>query len=147
MSISTSLALIRTDKTGNYPSGSAAKAEQPQEWRTFEATEMPETWRTFTATAYIALCDTGCTGVTATGIDVRQHITVNGRRVIAVDPDVIALGTPLTIRLADGSEIAGIAADTGGAIKGARIDVLMADLKSARKFGRQAVEVRIDHYE
>jgi 3D (Asp-Asp-Asp) domain-containing protein len=74
---------------------------------------------------------------------VRQHITVDGRRVVAVDPREIALGTALTIRLADGTEIDAIAADTGGDIKGARIDVLMANLHDAEQFGRQAVEVKI----
>lgn len=74
----------------------------------------------------------------------RQHITVDGRRVIAVDPRVIPLGTLLTIRLADGTEIEGIAADTGGAIKGRRIDVLMARESDAWDFGRQAVEVRVE---
>lgn len=97
----------------------------------------------FTATAYVALCDTGCTGITASGLDVRQHIEVDGRRVVAVDEAVIPLGTAVTIRLADGSEIEGIALDTGGAIKGAKIDILMARESDAWEFGRQAVEVRI----
>lgn len=74
----------------------------------------------------------------------RQHITVDGRRVVATDPDVIAMGTALTIRLADGTEIDAIALDTGGAIKGHKVDVLMANLHDAKQFGRQAVEVRID---
>ncbi|WP_244908304.1 3D domain-containing protein [Paenibacillus campinasensis] len=106
--------------------------------------ETTQEWRTFEATAYIALCDTGCTGITATGLDVRQHITVDGRRVVATDPDVIAMGTTLTIRLADGTEIDAIALDTGGAIKGRKVDVLMANLHDAKQFGRQTVEVRID---
>jgi len=54
---------VKTSETGNHSSVATA-----QEWRPFEAT------------AYVALCDTGCTGVTATGLDVRQHITVDGRR-------------------------------------------------------------------
>lgn len=74
----------------------------------------------------------------------RQHITVDGRRVVATDPDVIAMGTALTIRLADGTEIDAIALDIGGAIKGARIDVLMANIHDAKQFGRQTVEVKIN---
>lgn len=104
--------------------------------------EPAETWRTFTATAYVADC-AGCSGITKTGIDVRDTITYEGRRVIAVDPAVVPLGTALDIRLADGSIIEGIALDTGGAIDGAEIDVLMADVESALEFGRQAVEVRV----
>jgi 3D (Asp-Asp-Asp) domain-containing protein len=64
---------------------------------------------------------------------------------VATDPEVIALGTAFTIRLVDGTEIEAIAADTGGAIKGRKIDVLMANLPDAEQFGRQAVEVRIDN--
>lgn len=101
-------------------------------------------WRTFTATAYTAFCDTGCIGVTATGIDVSHTVKYKGRRIVAVDPAVIPLGTALTIRLSDGSEIEAIAEDTGGAIKGRKIDVLMANEADAWDFGRQTVEVRID---
>lgn len=105
--------------------------------------EEPEEWREFEATAYIALCDSGCTGITKSGLDVRNTIEHEGRRVIAVDKRVIPLGTALVIRLADGTEIEGVAEDTGGNIKGARIDVLMADYDDAMEFGRQTVEVRI----
>ncbi|WP_054955020.1 3D domain-containing protein [Paenibacillus dakarensis] len=124
----------RTDNTGNYPFQSAYQRNKAEE----------SEWRTFEATAYIALCDTGCTGITATGLDVRQHIEVDGRRVCAVDPAVIPLSTALTIRLADGSEIAAIALDTGGAIKGRKVDVLMARESDAWDFGRQAVSIKID---
>ncbi|QOT13709.1 3D domain-containing protein (plasmid) [Paenibacillus sp. JNUCC32] len=63
---------------------------------------------------------------------------------MAVDPREIALGTVFTIRLADGTEIDAIALDVGGDIKGARIDVLMANLHDAKQFGRQAVSIKIE---
>jgi 3D (Asp-Asp-Asp) domain-containing protein len=111
-------------------------------WQTFEATEEQETWRTFTATAYVADCD-GCSGLTFTEIDVRHtQVDANGRRIVAVDPKVIALGTALEVRI--GSEtFEAVAEDIGGSIKGARIDVLMETEKEALTFGRQDVEVRI----
>ncbi|ETT64922.1 hypothetical protein BSK66_07880 [Paenibacillus odorifer] len=56
---------------------------------------------------------------------------------------MIALGTAVEVRTADGSIIEAIALDTGGAIKGRKIDVLMADLDDAWDFGRQAVQIRI----
>lgn len=118
---------LKTSETGNHSSVATA-----QEWRTFEAT------------AYVAFCDTGCIGVTYTGIDVSHTIMHEGRRIIAVDPSIIPLGTALTIRLADGTEIDAIAADTGGRIKGRKVDVLMANLHDAKQFGRQPVEVRIN---
>ena len=58
-----------------------------------------------------------------------------------------ALNSGLRKILADGYEFAAIALDTGGAIKGAKIDVLVADLDAAWNFGRQAVEIRIDNEE
>ena len=66
---------------------------------------------------------------------------------VAVDPDVIPIGTRFTVRLASGYEFAAIALDTGGAIKGAKLDVLVAYLDGAKKFGRQAVMVRINNGE
>ena len=107
-------------------------------------TKEADDWQTFEATAYTAFCDTGCTGVTATGLDVSNTIeTDGGQRVIAVDPNVIKLGTTVEIRLADGSSITAKAVDTGGAIKGNRIDLLVSDEGTANKFGRQSVKVRI----
>ena len=56
---------------------------------------------------------------------------------------MIALGSTVEVRLADGSTFEAIALDTGGAIKGRKIDVLMADIDDAWDFGRQAVSLRI----
>ena len=65
------------------------------------------------------------TGSTATGLPV-------GPGIVAVDPTVIPLGTRMTIPgYGDG-----VAADTGGAIKGNRIDVWIADCKEAAAFNR-----------
>lgn len=102
-------------------------------------------WTTYEATAYIALCSEGCTGFTYTELDVRNTVTHEGRRVVAVDKRVIPLHTPLTIRLADGTEIAAIAEDVGHAIKGRKLDVLVASEKEARQFGRQKVRVKIEN--
>jgi 3D (Asp-Asp-Asp) domain-containing protein len=100
-------------------------------------------WQTFEATAYVALCDTGCIGITKTGIDVRNSVRHEGKRIIAVDPSVIPLGSSVEIRLVDGTIIEATAQDTGGAIRGNRIDLLVSTEDSAWQFGRQAVEVRI----
>jgi 3D (Asp-Asp-Asp) domain-containing protein len=100
-------------------------------------------WITFEATAYVALCDTGCSGITKTGIDVRNTITHEGKRVIAVDPSVIPLGSSVDIRLADGTTFEATAQDTGGAIRGNRLDLLVSTEDDAWQFGRQTVEVRI----
>ncbi|MCA1184630.1 3D domain-containing protein, partial [Bacillus licheniformis] len=100
-------------------------------------------WRTFTATAYTAFCSEGCTGITKTGVDVSHSIYYEGARVIAVDPSVIALGSTVEVRLADGSSFRAKAIDVGGAIKGARLDLLVANEADAVQFGRQSVELRV----
>lgn len=122
--------IVTTQKPA-APTAGKSEVKAEQEWQTFEAT------------AYIAMCDTGCTGITATGVDVRNTTKYKGRTVIAVDPKVIPLGTKLVVKLADGTEIAGIAADTGGAIKGRRIDLLMESREAALRFGRQDVLIAV----
>jgi 3D (Asp-Asp-Asp) domain-containing protein len=100
-------------------------------------------WKTFEATAYVAFCDTGCIGITKTGINVRNTTTHEGKRIIAVDPSVIPLDTSVDIRLADGTTFEATAQDTGGAIRGNRLDLLVSTEDRAWQFGRQTVEVRI----
>jgi 3D (Asp-Asp-Asp) domain-containing protein len=100
-------------------------------------------WQTFEATAYVALCDTGCIGITKTGIDVRNNVNHQGKRIIAVDPSVIPLDTTVDIRLADGTTFEATAQDTGSAIRGHRLDLLVSTEDTAWQFGRQTVEVRI----
>lgn len=59
--------------------------------------------------------------------------------VVAVDPEVIPLGTQMYV---EGYGPA-IAADTGGDIKGNRIDLYMATEDECWEFGRQMVRVKI----
>lgn len=104
-------------------------------------------WRSFTATAYTANCAEGCSGITKTGLDVRNHTQYEGKRIIATDPSVIPLGTTVELRFADGTLERAIAMDTGGAINGNIIDYLASDNDSAIQFGRQDVKIRIiDRY-
>jgi 3D (Asp-Asp-Asp) domain-containing protein len=81
------------------------------------------------ATAYTADCY-GCSGITASG----QRA---GHGIVAVDPRVIPMGTRLFI---PGYGVA-IAGDTGGAIRGNRIDLGFNSLSDALRFGRRAVTV------
>lgn len=85
------------------------------------------------ATAYTAGC-AGCSGYTATG----YHA---GHGIVAVDPNVIPLGTRLYI---PGYGFA-IAGDTGGAIRGNRIDLGFDSLSDAIQFGRRPVKVYTLH--
>ena len=63
--------------------------------------------------------------------------------VIAVDPKVIPLGTKLYIEFPDGKGMYGTAEDTGGAIKGNRIDIAMWTVPEAMDFGMQKVKIHI----
>ncbi|WP_010632383.1 peptidoglycan-binding protein [Sporolactobacillus vineae] len=87
------------------------------------------------STAYTANCS-GCSGTTATGINLLQHPNA---RVVAVDPSVIPLGTKLYVE-GYGQAVAG---DTGGAIKGLKIDVFLNNNQQALQWGRRTVKVRV----
>lgn len=82
------------------------------------------------SSAYTPGYDAGIT--TATGVRA-------GFGIIAVDPSVIPLGTKLYVP----GYGYGVAADTGGAIKGSRIDVCFDTLAQARAWGRRTVTVVI----
>lgn len=90
------------------------------------------------ASAYVALCREGCTGITATGINVRNRTKVNGYGIVAVDPNIIPLGSIVKL---NGRYYT--AQDTGGAIKGYKIDVLVASEEEAYAFGRKKVEIEV----
>jgi 3D (Asp-Asp-Asp) domain-containing protein/sulfur carrier protein ThiS len=81
------------------------------------------------ATAYTAGCG-GCSGVTASGRPA-------GHGVVAVDPSVIPLGTRMYIP-GYGHAVAG---DTGGAIRGHRIDLGFNSNAEANQFGRRPITV------
>ncbi len=63
--------------------------------------------------------------------------------IIAVDPRIIPLGSKVYIEFADGSGAYATAEDTGGAIKGNRIDIAMETVKKAYGFGIQKVKVYV----
>ncbi|API91909.1 MULTISPECIES: LysM peptidoglycan-binding domain-containing protein [unclassified Virgibacillus] len=88
-----------------------------------------------TATAYTASCN-GCSGVTATGVDLNKDPNA---KVIAVDPSVIPLGSKVYV---EGYGYA-TAADTGGAIKGNKIDVHVPSKGEATNWGVRTVNVTI----
>ncbi|HWL25006.1 MAG TPA: ubiquitin-like domain-containing protein [Ureibacillus sp.] len=88
-----------------------------------------------TATAYTPNCG-GCSGNSATGIDLTSNPEL---KLIAVDPNVIPLGTKVWV---EGYGYA-IAGDTGGSIKGNKIDVLMHTKADAYKWGRKKVLIKI----
>jgi 3D (Asp-Asp-Asp) domain-containing protein len=63
--------------------------------------------------------------------------------VIAVDPSVIPLGSKVYVEYPDGHGEYAVAEDTGGAIKGNRIDVVKSTEHEASNFGIQNVKVHV----
>lgn len=92
-------------------------------------------------TAYTAYCAEGCIGITATGIDVSNTSWYNGYKVIATDPNFMAMGETGTIIFNNGSSIPVIAMDTGGAINGNKVDLLVDSHEEAIQFGRQSAKL------
>ncbi|MBS4189882.1 LysM peptidoglycan-binding domain-containing protein [Bacillus sp. FJAT-49705] len=90
---------------------------------------------TMEATAYTASCE-GCSGITATGINLKANPNA---KVISVDPTIIPLGSKVYVE-GYGEAIAG---DTGGAIKGNRIDVFIPSQQDAINFGVKQLKVTI----
>jgi len=90
---------------------------------------------TVSATAYTANCR-NCSGITALGLNLKKNPKL---KVISVDPKLIKLGTKVYV---EGYGYA-IAGDTGGAIKGKKIDIFVPSYKKAIQWGRRTVKVQI----
>lgn len=96
------------------------------------------------ATAYTSECD-GCTGITATGYDVRNTVYKDGYRVVATDESVIPIDSLLYIESINDSfePFVAISSDVGGAIKGNRIDILVENESKAYDFGVRDIKVTV----
>ncbi|MGO1453649.1 MAG: 3D domain-containing protein [Alkalibacterium gilvum] len=97
------------------------------------SSEQAGRWISVEATAY-SRNQASLSNFTYMGIDLREN-----SRVIAVDPNVIPLGSKVFIP-GYGEFVAG---DTGGAINGTRIDIHMEDLDAAWSFGRRQMDIQI----
>ncbi len=102
-----------------------------------ETTPEPESEKVslgeYRITAYCA-CEVCCPG-TSDGITYTGTIATEGRT-IAVDPDVIPLGSIVEI---NGAEY--VAEDIGGAIKGERIDLYFNSHQGALEWGVQYLDI------
>jgi 3D (Asp-Asp-Asp) domain-containing protein len=74
-------------------------------------------------------CHTG-KGVTASG-------RPSSREIVSVDPQVVPLGTRLVIERVGPR----VAADTGGAIRGRRLDIWEPSAAACKRFGRRQLRV------
>ena len=113
-------------KSNEIQATAAVAAESPV------ASTAPSTPATAGRTLTVSSTGYSLPGRTATGIPV-------GWGVIAVDPSVIPLGTRLTVP----GYGEGVAADTGGAVRGATIDLWFPSLGQARAWGRRTVTITL----
>jgi uncharacterized protein YabE (DUF348 family) len=101
---------------------------------------------TVTATAYTPW-DAGCGGISVINSRISRYKIPEGWGIVAVDPSVIPLGTKVYV---PGYGYA-VAADTGGAIKGNKIDVCYwaggesVAHSAAMTWGRRTVSITILH--
>lgn len=132
--------------SNTVPKDNAPEATAPSTSNTASKENAPETTAPSTnntaskeiiveASAYTASCE-GCSGITATGIDLKANPNA---KVISVDPTIIPLGSKVYVE-GYGEAIAG---DTGGAIKGKRIDVFFPSQQDAINFGVKQLKVTI----
>jgi len=123
-----------TEATAPSSSNTAAKGNTPEATASSTSNTAAKEI-TVEASAYTASCE-GCTGITATGINLKTNPNA---KVISVDPAVIPLGSKVYVE-GYGEAIAG---DTGGAIKGNRIDVFFPSQQDAINFGVKKLKVTI----
>ncbi|WP_232219593.1 3D domain-containing protein [Carnobacterium pleistocenium] len=123
------------DEVKNIEQEVTVKAETVEATKSVESTEVASKGKSFvvSATGY-STKQAGLSTYTATGINL-----ISNPMVIAVDPRVIPLGSTVEIP-GYGTFIAG---DTGGAIKGNRIDIHFSTVQQAINFGRKTMTINI----
>ncbi|HWR44485.1 peptidoglycan-binding protein [Sporomusa sp.] len=107
--------------------------KSPQQYKLKYDPAVPENWRPIQleSTAYTRY-DEGCTDFTYRGNYVRRGL-------VAVDPDIIPLGTKLYVP----DYGYAVADDVGGAIQGHKIDLAMETLDEAFAYGRRHITAYI----
>ncbi|PLT32946.1 3D domain-containing protein [Bacillus sp. V5-8f] len=119
-------------------SGTAAKTASPVKTtavKTAAASSASYKTMTVKATAYTASCK-GCSGITATGINLKKNPNA---KVISVDPKVIPLGSKVYV---PGYGMA-VAGDTGGAMRGKKIDLFIPSKSKAQLWGNRTVTIKV----
>ena len=102
-----------------------------------ELKDLSSGYEIYTVTAY-SLNDPaqGTGSICAMGLDLEAY---DNLPVVAVDPEVIPLGSIVEIEGLGGF----VAADIGGLVTGKHIDVLMGSKEEAQSFGIQKLKVRV----
>ena len=94
---------------------------------------------------YYSAYDGAQIGITAGGTNMANgniH-TKDGYRIVAVDPKVIPMGTIMRVTTGKGETFLGKADDTGGVIKGNKIDIAVSSPAEAMRLGRTDAVIEI----
>lgn len=86
-------------------------------------------------------CGTSADGITASG----YTVWTNGFKSVAADPRVLPLGSLVSVPGYDAGEVVPVL-DTGGAIKGKRLDVLFPSHEVAKNWGSRNLKVTVWEY-
>jgi len=121
-------ASLQSDSPGTQRKAKDTNQKSPVTPET--ASEQPQT---FTATAY------ALHGRTASGTNTRRGI-------IAADRRVLPMGTRVRVDAGNGHSGEYVVADTGGAIKGRKIDIWVPSNGEAMRFGRRQVKLTVMSY-
>ena len=119
--------------------------EWPSDTRWFNGRPVrPARTMTMVVTAYspdARSCGDSADGITAS----LHHVETNAGKMVAADPRVLALGSMISVPGYDKGQIVPVL-DKGGAIKGARLDVLFATHEAARQWGVKRLRVVVWEY-
>lgn len=108
------------------------KQEKQRQLQLQQYTSTKESY-TMQISHYSIECE-GCTGVTASGVDVRNTIYYQGMRIIATDTNIIPMWSIVELELPTGT-VKAVVLDRGSAIIGERIDFLVNNDAEAYKLG------------
>ena len=117
------------DPVGTSPASSVGNSTASNANLPAATSDLAVASQTYTATAYCLR------GRTASGKPV-------SRGLIAADPSVLPLGTRVRVEAGSWSGEY-LVADTGGAVKGRRIDIWTPTTREARQFGRRPVKLTV----
>ena len=97
------------------------------------------------AITYYSAYDGTQIGITAGGTSMAggNIYTSDGYRIIATDPSVIPLGTIVRVTTSNGESFLAKADDTGGAVKGNKIDIAVSSASEAFALGRGTATIEI----
>lgn len=135
-----------TSGSSSSSSSSSSNSSSTTTTTTTSTTTTTTTTSSSSSSSYLKTLTMNATAYTATGNKTATGVwpsrNASGISTVAVDPNVIPLGSKLYI---EGYGYA-VAADTGGAISGNKIDLYMNSNSECINFGRQNVTVHIVAY-